>query len=186
MVDSHETPNMYPNLNVSLNDQQHFRLNKFNGIRDYFVAKIKERELLSKIPSKYVASFDYFHESLIVLSVTRGSISIASIATVIGEPVGITSTSFTGILKKLLKTTWSKKKKHDKVVVLARSKLHSKERKISEAVKGNAIGLEHFMTIINEDKKCIELKESIIMITSQRSDTEKIKLIKEGNKIGTN
>ena len=34
MVDSHETPNMYPNLsaplNVPLNDQQHFKLNKIN------------------------------------------------------------------------------------------------------------------------------------------------------------
>ena len=47
MVDSHETTNMYPNLsaplNVPLNDQQHFRLNKINEIKDYFVAEIKER-----------------------------------------------------------------------------------------------------------------------------------------------
>ena len=42
MVDSHETRNMYPNLsaplNVSLNDQEHFRLNKTNEIKDDFVA----------------------------------------------------------------------------------------------------------------------------------------------------
>ena len=48
MIDSHETPNMYPNLNIPLNAQQHFRLNKTNGIRDYFVPEIKERELMSK------------------------------------------------------------------------------------------------------------------------------------------
>ena len=72
MVDSHETPNMYPNLNVPLNDQQHFRLNKINEIRDCFFAEIKERELMSKILSKYIAFL-----SLIVLSVTTGSISIA-------------------------------------------------------------------------------------------------------------
>ena len=84
MVDSHETPNMYPNLNVPLNDQQHFRLNKINEIKDYFVAEIKERELMSKRLSKYIASFDYFDKSLIVLSVTNGSISIASFTTVIG------------------------------------------------------------------------------------------------------
>ena len=87
MVDSHETPNMYPNLNVPLNDQQHFRLNKINEIKDYFVAEIKERELMSKRLSKYIASFDYFDKSLIVLSVTTGSISIPSFATVIGQPV---------------------------------------------------------------------------------------------------
>ena len=126
MVDSHETPNMYPNLsetplNIPLNDQQHFRLNKINGIRDYFVAEIKERELMSKSLSKYIASFDYFDRSSIVLSVTTGSISIASFVTVIGAPVGMASTAFslafsvsTGIVKKLLKTTRNKKKKHNK------------------------------------------------------------------------
>ena len=82
---SHETHNIYPNLGVPLSDQQQFRLNKINEIKDYFVAEIKERELMSKILSKYIASFDYFGKSLIVLSVTTGSISIASIATVIGS-----------------------------------------------------------------------------------------------------
>ena len=118
---SYETHNIYPNLRVSLSatplsDQQQFRLNKINEIKDYFVAGIKERELMSKRLSKYIASFDYFEKSLIVLSVTTGSISIASFATVIGAPVGMMSASCslafsitTGIVKKLLKTTRNKK-----------------------------------------------------------------------------
>ena len=62
---SHETHNIYPNLNViPLNDQQLFRLNKTNEIKNYFVAEIKERELMSKRLSKYIASFDYFDKSL--------------------------------------------------------------------------------------------------------------------------
>ena len=99
---SHETHNKYPNLN----NQQQSRLNKINEIKDDFVTDIKERELMSKRLSKYIASFDYFEKSLIVLSVTTGSISIASFATVIETPVGIASTSFSlvfsnfkGILK---------------------------------------------------------------------------------------
>ena len=61
----HETPNMYPNLIATpLNDQQQFRLNKINEIKYYFVAEIKERELMSKRLSKYIASFDYFDKSL--------------------------------------------------------------------------------------------------------------------------
>ena len=117
---SHETPNMYPNLNaISFSDQQQFRLNKINEIKDYFVAEIKERELMSKRLSKYIASFDYFDKSLIVLSVTTGSISIASFPTAIGAPVGMmrASCSFAFsittrniIKKKLLKTTRNKKK----------------------------------------------------------------------------
>ena len=48
-----------------------------------------KKEQMSKSLSKYIASFDYFDKSLIVLSVATGSISIASFATVIGAPVGI-------------------------------------------------------------------------------------------------
>ena len=59
MVDSHETTNMHQHLNVPLNDQQHFSLNKINGIRDYFAADIKERELMIKRPIN-IASFEYF------------------------------------------------------------------------------------------------------------------------------
>ena len=40
------------------------------------------------------------------------------------------------------------------------------------------------MTIINEEKKYRELKESIRMINIQRSDAEKVNLIEEGKKIG--
>ena len=116
--DFHESQNMIPNLNAtSLKDQLQFRLNKINEIKYYFVAEIKERELMSKRLSKYIASFDYFDKSLIVLSVTTGSISIASLATVIGAPVGIKSASCSlafsitkGIVKKLLKTIRNKKK----------------------------------------------------------------------------
>ena len=81
------------------------------------MAEIKERQLMSKRLSKFIASFDYFDKSIIVLYVTTGSISVASFANVIGTPVGIRSASFslafsisTGIVKKLFKTTRSKKK----------------------------------------------------------------------------
>ena len=119
---SHETHNIYPNLNaVPLNDQQQFRLNKNNEIKHYFVTEIKERELMSKRLSKYIVYFDYFDKSLIVLSKTTDSISIASFVTVIGAPVGISASFslafsiFTGFVKKMLKTTRNKKKKHNKL-----------------------------------------------------------------------
>ena len=51
---------MYPNLSVPLNDQQQFSLNKINKIKDYFLAEIKERELISKRLSKYIAFFLLF------------------------------------------------------------------------------------------------------------------------------
>ena len=185
--------NMYPDLSTTPSNDQQCKLNKINEIKDNFIAEIKERELMSKRLIKYIASFDYFDKSLIVLSVATGSISIASFATVIGAPVGIISASFslafsisTGIIKKLLKTTRNKKKKHNKIVMLARSKLNSIESKISEALINNEISHEDFMTIINEEKKYRELKESIRMMNSHRSDAEKVSLIEEGKKIGIN
>ena len=54
---------------------------------------MKERELMSKKLSKYISFFDYFDKYLIVLSVTRGGVSIALFATVIGVSIGITSTT---------------------------------------------------------------------------------------------
>ena len=192
--DSHETHNIYPNLSTALlNDQQQFRLNKINEVKDYFVAEIKERELIFRRLSKYIASFVYFDKPLIVLSVISGSISIASFATVIEAPVGKMSASCsrafsvtTGIVKKLLKTTRNKKKKQNKVVMLPRSKLNSIESKISEALINNDISHEDFMTIINEEKNYCKLKESIRMMNSQGSDAEKISLIEEGKKLGIN
>ena len=144
---------------------------------------------MSRRLSKFIASFDYFDKSLIVLSVTTGSISIASFATAIGSPVEMMSTIFslefsitTGIVKQLLKTVRNKKKKHNKIVMLARSKLNSMESKISEALINNEISHEDFMTIINEEIKYRGIKESIRMMNSQRSDVEKVNPIKEGKK----
>ena len=85
---SHETRNIYPNLSATLSNEQQFKLNKISEIKDYFIAEIKERELMRKRFSKYIASFDYFDKPFSVLSLTTGSISIASFVTVIGAPAG--------------------------------------------------------------------------------------------------
>ena len=107
-IESTDTPN--------LNNQQ-FRLNKISEIEEYFIAEIKERELMSKNLSKYISFFDYFNKFLIVLSVASGGVCIASFATAIGATIGITSASFslafllcTRLVKKLLKATRNKKR----------------------------------------------------------------------------
>ena len=169
----YQTRNIYRNLN----DQQQFRLDKINKIKDYFIAEIKEKKIMSKRRTKYIASFDYFDKSLIVLSVTTFSISIVSFATVIRKPAGIKTASlafaiFTWIVKKLLKTTRYKTKKHNKIVMLARSELSSIENKVSEALLNSEINHEDLMTISNEEKIYRELKESIRIMNSRRSDTK--------------
>ena len=134
---------------------------------------------MSKSLSKYIASFDYLDKSLIVLSVATGGISIASFVAVIGAPVMSASYSLsfsitTGFVKFFLKTIRNNNKKHNKIVMLTRSKLNSIESKTSEALTNTEISHEDFMTILNEERKYRELKESIRMMKSRISDVEKI------------
>ena len=103
-----------------------------------------------------------------------GGISIASFTTVIGTPVGITSASLSlefslciGLVKKLLKATRNKKKKHNKIVMLAGSKLNSIESKILEALINNQISHEDFITMIKNERNYRELKENIKMMKAQ-------------------
>ena len=152
----YKTPNIYPNIS----NEQQFRLNKINKIKDYLLAEIIERELISKNISKYIASLHYIDKSLNVLSMLAGSISIASFTTVIGAPAriiwascGLTFSVTSGFVKKFFKKIRNKKKKHNKIVMLARSKLNSIESKISKALIDNEISHEDFETVINEEKK---------------------------------
>ena len=178
-------------LNANISNEQQFKLNKINEIKVYFLAAIRERELISKNISKCIPSLDYFDESLNVLSILSGSIFIALFATIIGDPTGIIGVSYgftfsitSGFVKKFLKTIRNKNKKHNKIVMLARSKLYSIESKIFKALVDNEISHEDFETIINEEKKYRELKESIRIMNSHRSDAEKVSWIEEGKKIG--
>ena len=180
---------IYPNLNAIPSNEQQFRLNKINEIKDYFLCEIRKRELISKNLSKYIVFLAYFDKLLHALSILSGSISIASFVSVIGVPAGIIGGSrgfifgiTSGFVKKFLKTITNKKKKHDKIVLLARSKLNSIENKISKALMDNEISHEDFEAIINEEKKYRELKESIRMMNSHRGDSGKVNLTEEGKK----
>ena len=160
MDDFNKTPNIYPNLSAIPSNEQQFRLNKINEIKDYFLAEIRERELISKNISKYIASLDYFDKSLNVLSILSGSISIASFVSVIVVPAGIIGASYSfsfsitsEYIKRFLKTIRNKKKKHNTVAMLARSKLNCIENKISDALMDNEISHEDFEITITEEKK---------------------------------
>ena len=108
---------------------------------------------------------DYFDKPFNVLSTFSDSISVASFASVIGSPAVIigASCSFTfsitsGFVKRFLKTIRKKKKKHNSIAMLTRSKLNSIENKISKALIDNEISHEDFETIINEENKILRIK----------------------------
>ena len=87
---------------------------------------------------------------------------------VVGAPVGIASASFTlifsltiGIVKKLLSTTRNKKKKHDKMFMLAKSKLNSIEALISQALTDMEISYEEYIVILKEKEKYEKMNENL-------------------------
>ena len=153
---------------TKLSDQTKFRLYEIKKIENYFINEINERKSYSKKLNKYVTIFDYIDKILIVLSATTGGISIISFTTTIGAPVGIASASFTlifsittGIIKKLLSTTIKKKKKHDQILMLAKSKYNSIEALISQALNDIDISHEEFITILKEKNRYEKMKENI-------------------------
>ena len=142
-----------------------FRLDEISKIENYFHEEINQRKSCSKKLNKYVTTFDYIDKILIVLSATSSGVSIISFTSIIGAPVGIASASFTlifslttGIIKKLLSITRNKKKKHDKIFMLAKSKLNSIETLVSQALIDMEISHEELATILNERDKYEEIK----------------------------
>ena len=119
---------------ANLTNQTKFRLNEIGKIENYFIEEINQRKSYSKKLSKYVPVFDYIDQALIVLSATSGEVSIILFTSIVGAPVGIASASLAlffsltiGIVKKLLNITRKKKKKRDKILMLAKRKLNSTE-----------------------------------------------------------
>ena len=129
-------------------------------MKNYYHQEISQRKLCSKNLSKYVTAFDYIDKVLIALSATSGGVSIILFTSAVGAPVGIASAIFTlifslttGIVKKLLSITRNKKKKHDKIIMLAKSKLNSIETLVSQALVDMEISHEEFVTNFKEKNK---------------------------------
>ena len=162
---------------VTLSEQAKFRLSEIIGIENYFHQKIDQRKLCTKKLSKYVTVFDYIDKILIVLSAESSGVCIILSASVVGAPAGIASASLTlifslttGIIKKLLSITRNKKKKHDKILMLAKSKLDSIETLVSQALTDMEISHEEFNAIIREKQKYERMKENVRNVSEKQEN----------------
>ena len=145
-----------------------YRLNQIDKIKDYFNNEINERKDIIKKLNKYLVSFDYLDEIFITLLPSISMLSIASYATVLGLPVGIVGSSLTliftigmGINKSLLRVTKKRKKKHNKITALAKSKLNTVDTLLSSALNDSKISHEEFTNIIAEKNIYENIKENI-------------------------
>ena len=165
------------NSNLELNDltaelsAKHvtkYRLDEINKIKDYLNSEIKGRKDIIKKISKYIVAFDYGDKVFITLSASFGTLSIASYATVVGIPAGIAGASLTlmftitaGVVKTFLNITRKMKKKHNKIIALARSKLNIIENLISQALINFKITHEEFSKIIYEKNNYEQIIDNI-------------------------
>ena len=135
--------------------------------------------------NRYVTIFDYIDRILIMLSATTGGISIISFTTAFGTPVGIASASFTlffslttGIIKKLLDIARKKKKRHDKILMLAESKFNSIETLMSQALGDLDISHEEFIMILKEKDSYERMKYNLLSENGdEKQETTKLSSI---------
>ena len=151
-----------------LDDLTKFRLDEIKKIKDYFNAEIKERKDIVKKISKYIVAFDYADKLFFTLSASFSALSIVSHATVVGIPVGTAGapltlifTVTTGVVKKILNIARKWKKKHNKIIKLARNKLYIIETLISRALIDFDISYEEFSKIIYEKNNYEQIKDNI-------------------------
>ena len=161
------------NSNLELNDLTKFRLDEINKIKYYLNSEIKERKDIIKKISKYIVAFDYADKLSITLSASFGTLSIASHTTIVGISVRIAGASLTliftvttGVVEKLLNITRKKKKKHNKIIALARSKLNITETVISRALTDFDISHEEFSKIIYEKNNYEQIRDNIRSVKS--------------------
>ena len=132
---------------LNLTEVDKYRLNEINKIKEYFNKEINERKDIINKLNKYIVG----------LSASFGTLSVASRATVIGIPAGIAGpfltlifTISTGINKSLLQVTKKKKKKHNKIITLAKDKLNMIDTLVSSALNDLKISHEEFSYIMAE------------------------------------
>ena len=76
----------------------------------------------------------------------------------------------TGIVKKLLSITRNKKKKHNKIPILAKSKLNSIETLVSKALIDVEISHEEFITILKQKNKYEKMKENVRNVNEKQEN----------------
>ena len=150
------------------NINQEFRLEKIDEISNYLIEEINQNKLMSKKHQKICKVLNYIDHSLIVISTITGYISVSVFRSLVGIPKGIASSIIglkicviTAGIKNHKSIIKKKKKKHDKIVLLAKSKLNSTEVLISNVLIDSNISHDEFVLTNNVLKQFYDMKEEI-------------------------
>ena len=143
---------------------QEIRLKNLNEARDYLIEEINRKELRSKKQKKVCTTLNYIEHFLNLTSTITDNVSISAFASLFGIPIGITSSAIglkyftiTVEIKTYKSIINKKKKKHDIILLLAKSKSYSIKVLISKAVIDSVINHDEFVLINNELKEYEEI-----------------------------
>ena len=150
------------------NISQVFRSKNIDETRNYFIGEINQNELMTKNHKKACRVLNYIEHSLILISTVTACTSISVFASLADIPIGITSSAvglkicvITAGIKKNKSIMKKKKKKHDKVVLLAKYKLNSIEVFVSKTLINSNISHDELFFIENNLKELYDMKEEI-------------------------
>ena len=153
---------------VEENISQEFRFKNIDKTRNYFIEEIEQNELISKKHKKFCKTLNYIEHVLILASTITGCILISAFASLFGIPIEIMSSAIglkicptTAGIKKNKSIIKKKKRKHDKIVLLAKSKLNNIEFLIFKTFIDSVISHDEFVLINNVLKEYDEMKEEI-------------------------
>ena len=134
----------------------------------------------NKYNKVFIRKDTYIDKALIVLGAITTGVSIISFTSVVGAPVGTASASFTlifhlttEIINILLNIARIKKKKHAKILILAKSKLNSIETLVSQGLIDLEISHEEFVSIFKEKDKYKKMKKKVKSLSEKQ---EKMRL----------
>ena len=143
---------------IKLEDQSNYRLSEISKMKYYFSEEIQYQRSLTNKLSKYLTVFDYSNKILtVVLTVFSGTniFSNAGNKELLGPITSVFPLSFSlsfGIIIKLQQETKLRKKKHNKLLYLAKKKLDCIEMLISNYIKDGIISHDDFLEILKEKK----------------------------------
>ena len=189
---------IYPQLPQIQENPQNFRLQQISEIKKFFEEEIEFRR---RIYSKYKKAFDVitgFTHFINLASITAGSIGVSALAGLITAPIGLALGGVTiggAVISTAL--TWEKKnvlhklEKHEKIEMLAVSKLNTINDLVSKAITDSHISTEEFSLLTKEKEKYVTMKNNIRKNkreTNQNIDVESLKktFVEEGKKIAQN
>ena len=135
--------------------------------RNYFIEEINQNDLMSKKYKKVCTALHFIEHLLILPSAVTGSVSISAFASLVGIPIGIKSSALglkncviTIGVKKYNSIIKKKRKKHDEMVLLGKTKLKRTEILISRVLINSYISHDEFVSVNNVLKE-YDIKKAI-------------------------